>query len=128
VCLARHHSVGTHPNVAQFIAPDLLHQLGVVATLDINPAGQRALRPTGQTDNRTRGGPGGHRPRSRRSLEHHRSSLVPESRAEGKGPLLPVPVPKSRRFRSQPFECLATQTVWHLIQAVQEQRNAARVE
>src|SRR5215207_10137267 len=71
-----------HPNVAQVVAPDLLHQLGVVATLDIDPAGQRGLGPTGRTDDRTRGSPGGgHRPCSRRSLEHDRVSLVPESRA-----------------------------------------------
>src|SRR5215207_5786894 len=34
-----------HPNVAQVVAPDLLHQLGVVAPLDIDPAGQRGLWP-----------------------------------------------------------------------------------
>src|SRR5829696_2794103 len=49
-----------HPNVAQVIAPNLLHQLGVVAPLDIDPAGQRGLGPTGWTDDRTRGGPGGY--------------------------------------------------------------------
>jgi hypothetical protein len=39
-----------HPNVAQVIAPNLLHQLGVVAALDIDPAGQRVLaRPAGPT-------------------------------------------------------------------------------
>ena len=46
-----------HPNVAQVVAPDLLHQLGVVATLDINPAGQRDLGPTGRSGDRTRGSP-----------------------------------------------------------------------
>src|SRR5215208_4234722 len=81
-----------HPDVAQVVATNLLHQLGVVATLDIDPAGQRGLGPTGRTDDRTRGGPGGHRPCSQRSLEHDRASLVPEPRAEGEGPLLPVPV------------------------------------
>src|SRR6188508_924704 len=79
-----------HPNVAQVLAPDLLHQLGVVATLDIYPAGQRGLGPIHRTDDRTRGSPAGHRPCSRRSLENDRASLKPEPRAEGEGPLLPV--------------------------------------
>src|SRR5512132_2801644 len=74
-----------HPNVAQVVAPDLLHKLGIVATLDIDPAGQRGLGPTGRTDDRTRGIPGGHRPSSRRSLEHDRATLVPEPRAAGEG-------------------------------------------
>src|SRR5829696_10271475 len=73
-----------HPNMAQVVAPNLLHQLGIVAPLDIDPAGQRGLGPTGRTDGRTRGSPGGRRPCSRRSLEHHRASVVPEPRANGK--------------------------------------------
>src|SRR4029450_8797509 len=80
-----------HPNVAQVVAPNLLHQLGVVATLDIDPAGQRGLGPTSRTDDRTRGSPGGYRPSSRRSLEQDRASLVPKPRAEGEGPRGPVP-------------------------------------
>src|SRR5512133_3295225 len=42
-----------HSDVAQVVAPDLLYQLGVVAPLDIDPAGQRGLGPTGRTDERT---------------------------------------------------------------------------
>src|SRR5688500_11533438 len=38
-----------HPNVAQVVAPNLLHQLGVVAPLDIDPASQRGLGPTSRT-------------------------------------------------------------------------------
>src|SRR3954464_11167817 len=41
-----------HPHVAQVIAPNLLHQLGVVAPLDIDPAGQPGLGPTSPTDYR----------------------------------------------------------------------------
>src|SRR5215204_4366037 len=48
-----------HPIVAQVVARDLLHQLGIVVTLDIDPAGQRGLGPTGWTDDRTRGSPVG---------------------------------------------------------------------
>src|SRR4249919_3564023 len=81
-----------HPNVAQVVAPDLLHQLGVVAPLDIDPAGPRGLGPTGRTDDRTGGSPGGHRPCPRWSLEHDLASLIPEPSAKGEGPPLPVPV------------------------------------
>ena len=46
-----------YADVAQVIAPDLLDQFGVVPALDVDPAGQRDLRPLGRCGDRAGGGP-----------------------------------------------------------------------
>ena len=46
-----------HADMAQVVAPDLLDQFGVVPALDVDPAGQRHLRPFGRRGDRAGGGP-----------------------------------------------------------------------
>ena len=46
-------------DVAQVVAPDLLHKLGVVAALDVDPAGARHLGPALRRGDRARRGPPG---------------------------------------------------------------------
>src|SRR5260370_36524927 len=54
-------------DIAQVVAPDLLHELGIVAALDVDPARPRHLGPARRGGDRprgrSRGSPGGPAPR-----------------------------------------------------------------
>jgi hypothetical protein len=80
-----------HPLDAQIVAPHLFDQFGVMAALDVDPAGQRGPRPGLPHGHRTRRGARRHGGAARRGQDH-RLAVEQEARSERERPRPTAPV------------------------------------